>query len=201
MNKILAILLLLPLLNSGCRGYSSPHPPVHPNLNMDTQEKGKAYRHSDFFDDGQYMRMPVEGTIARGQLKDDEHYYFGLVDGKPAESFPSQLVMDEAFIKAGQRKFNQVCAACHSQVGDGDGLVGRRLLVKPKSLHGEVMYGHPPGYFFKVISDGMGTMQSLKHMLNELERWQIVAYIRPLQMSQDMNGAWIERSASWWKQK
>lgn len=203
MNKvfILSAMLLLPLFNWGCRGYSSPNPPIHLNPNMDTQEKGKAYRQSDFFDDGQYMRMPIEGTIARGQLKDDEHFYFGTVAGMPAQSFPSGLVMDEAFIKRGQQLFNRVCAACHGGMGDGDGLVGRRLLVKPKSLHGEIMYGHPPGYYFGVITNGRGTMQSLKHMLDEKKRWQIVAYIHALQMSQDMDGAWIERSASWWRQK
>lgn len=202
MNKaIIALLMLMPLLNGGCRGYSSPHPPVHPNLNMDTQEKGKAYRASDFFDDGQYMRMPIEGTIARGDFHEDTHFYLGKVNGKPAESFPSELVMDETFLKRGQRLFNRNCAACHAGIGDGDGLVGRRLLVKPTSLHSDYMYGLPPGHYFDVITNGIRTMQSYKHMINVKDRWAIVAYVRALQMSQDMDGAWIERSISWWKQK
>lgn len=197
----LLLILLGSALNVGCRGYSSDKPPIHPNPNMDIQEKGKPYRESDFFDDGQYMRQPIIGTIARGQLKEDEHLYFGKVNGELARSFPSQLVMDEAFLKRGQLVFNRVCAACHAHVGDGDGLVGRRLLVKPTSLHSEYMYGLPPGHFFDAISNGIRTMQSYKHMIKVEDRWAIVAYIRSLQMSQDMDGDWIERSASWWTQK
>lgn len=202
MKPIISVLLLmLVLVEAGCRGYSSPNPPIHPNPNMDTQEKGKAYRASDFFDDGTYMRTPIPGTIARGHLKDDELFYFGKVNGKAAETFPTQVTLDDKFLKRGRELFNRNCAACHSQVGDGDGLVGRRLLVKPTSLHSEYMYGLPPGHYFDVISNGIRTMQSYKHMINEKDRWAIVAYVRALQMSQDMDGAWIERTASWWKQK
>lgn len=196
---IFAVSLIM--VELGCRGYSSDQPPYHPNPNMDTQEKGRAYRESDFFDDHQYMRMPIEGTIARGHLKEDEHFYFGKVNGSPAKSFPSQVSLDEAFLSRGQIVFNRVCAACHAHVGDGDGLVGRRLLVKPTSLHSEYMYGLPPGHFFDVISNGIRTMQSYKHMLNEKDRWAVVAYIRSLQMSQDMDGEWIKRSAEWWTRK
>lgn len=189
------------LLWQGCRGYSSEKPPIHVNPNMDTQEKGKPYRESDFFEDGTYMRKPIPGTIARGQLKEDEHFYLGKVHGEPAKSFPSQLVIDEKFIHRGQQVFNRACAACHSQTGDGGGLVGKRLLVPPTSLHSEYMYGLPPGHYFDVISNGIRTMQSYKHMLSEHDRWATVAYIRSLQMSQDMDGEWIKRSASWWMQK
>lgn len=201
-KKILCLMLLVPcIVWQGCRGYSSDKPPIHVNPNMDTQEKGKPYRESDFFEDGTYMRKPIPGTVARGQLKEDEHFYFGKVSGEPAKSFPSQLVIDEKFIHRGQQVFNRACAACHSQVGDGGGLVGKRLLVPPTSLHSDYMYGMPPGHYFDVISNGIRTMQSYKHMLSEHDRWATVAYIRSLQMSQDMDGEWIKRSASWWMQK
>jgi hypothetical protein len=195
----LLLVALLPIV--GCRGYSTDKPPIHVNPNMDTQEKGKPYRASDFFEDGQYMRVPIPGTVARGQLKEDEHFYFGTINGEPAKSFPAQLVMDEHFIKRGEQIFNRACAACHSQIGDGGGLVGKRLLVKPTSLHSEYMYGMPPGHYFNVISNGIRTMQSYKHMIDEKDRWATVAYIRSLQMSQDMDGEWIKRSALWWMQK
>jgi cytochrome c553 len=196
------VLLLLGLaITQGCRGYTTQNPPIRLNRNMYTQQKGKAYRESDFFEDGQYMRMPIEGTLARGQLKEDEHFYFGKVNGEFARSFPSDFIMDDPFLKRGQLVFNRVCAACHAAIGDGNGLVGRRLLVQPTSLHSDYMYGLPPGYYFNVISNGVRTMQGYKHMLVEKDRWAIVAYIRSLQMSQDVDGSWIERSAQWWTQK
>ncbi|MCA9507634.1 MAG: cytochrome c [Myxococcales bacterium] len=197
---VFAPLLLLILLEVGCRGYTTDKPPIHVNPNMDTQEKGRPYRESDFFQDGTYMRAPIEGTVARGALKEDEHFYFGKINGQFARSLPKNLVIDEKFLQRGQRVFNRTCAACHADIGDGDGLVGRRLTVKPTSLHSDYMYGLAPGHYFDVITNGIRTMQSYKHMINENDRWAVVTYIRSLQISQDVNGQWIERSASWWKQ-
>lgn len=197
----LSLMLFPVVIETGCRGYTSEDPPIHPNPNMDTQQKGRPYRESDFFDDGQYMRMPIEGTVARGQLKEDEHFYFGKTNGQLATSFPTSLVLDKPFLERGQLLFNRNCAACHGLQGDGSGLVGRRLMVKPTSLHSDYMYGLPPGHYFDVISNGIRTMQSYKHMITEKDRWAITAYIRSLQMSQDMDGEWIKRSASWWMQR
>lgn len=184
----------------GCRGYSTDEPPIHLNRNMFIQEKGKAYRYSDFFEDGQYMRKRIPGTVARGEFHEDEHYYLGKVDGKPADSFPSNLEMDDAFIKRGQWMFERTCAACHASIGNGDGLVGRRLLVKPTSFHSDYMYEKPPGYFFEVITNGERTMQPYGHLVGVKDRWAIVAYIRALQISQDVNSDTIKRSASSWRQ-
>ncbi len=195
-------LLLMPIsmIELGCRGFPSPDPPIHVNPNMDIQEKAKAYRESDFFENHEDMRMPIPGTVARDQLKDDEHFYFGKIDGKPAMSFPAQVVLDEAFLARGQLIFNRYCAACHAQIGDGNGLVGRRLLVRPTTLHSEYMYGQPPGHFFDVISNGIRTMPKYD-MIKVVDRWAGVAYIHALQMSQDIDGAWIKRSAEWWTVK
>lgn len=198
-HSILALLCIT--INIGCRGYTSEKPPIHLNPNMDTQEKGRPYRESDFFANGQYMRKPIQGTVARGYLKDNEHYYAGKINGIAAKSFPKEIKMDQSFLDRGQLVFNRVCAACHSYIGDGKGLVGSRLLVAPTSFHSAYMYSLPPGHFFDAITNGIRTMKSYKHMISEKDRWAIVAYIRSLQISQDSNGKWISRSASWWKQQ
>lgn len=202
-NSLLIATVMLNLMFStlGCRGYTTESPPIHLNPNMDTQEKGRPYRHSDFFEDGQYMRKPIAGTIARGLLKEDEHFYYGKVNGELAKSFPKDLVVDEAFLRRGQIMFDRTCSVCHAREGNGNGLVGKRLLVPPTSFHSEYMYSLPPGHYFDVISNGIRTMQSYKHMISYRDRWAITAYIRSLQMSQDINGEWIKRSASWWTQK
>jgi mono/diheme cytochrome c family protein len=195
-GRLLLIALCLNMLQIiGCRGYTSPDPPMHVNPNMDIQEKGKAYKQNDLFADGQYMRPRIAGTISRGDMKSDSFYV-------PTNnmSLPKDLDIDEAFMKRGQRLFNRTCAACHGMVGDGDGLVGRRLMVRPTSLHSEYMYGLPPGHFAQVIQNGIRTMQPYGYMISEHDIWAIVTYIRALQMSQDINGDWIKRSASLWKQ-
>lgn len=188
------------LTELGCRGYTSSEPPFHVNPNMDTQDKGKAYRASNFFADGTYMRPQVPGTIARGQLHTDELFYEGMVNGAPAKSFPKDLSIDENFLHRGGQLYNRYCAACHAQIGDGNGLVGRRLMVRPTSFHSDYMYDQPPGHFFNVISNGIRTMPAYDKMIPPEERWAITAHVRVLQMSQDIDGAWIKRSISWWKQ-
>lgn len=200
-QRLIAILLLGLMFLSGCRGYPSKDPPIHLNPNMDVQHKGKPYRSSNFFTDGVYMRDDIEGTIARGSLVTDEHLYYGLVNGEPARSLPKSLVVDENFMLRGQQVFNRTCSACHGQIGDGNGLVGRRLLVRPTSYHSDYMYNMPPGHYLQVIEKGIRTMPSHKKMIpNPRDKWAVVAYIRSLQMSQDRDGDWIKRSASWWKQ-
>jgi mono/diheme cytochrome c family protein len=44
---------------------------------MQDQPKYKPYRASTFFEDGQSSRQLVEGTVARGQLRNDPHLYLG----------------------------------------------------------------------------------------------------------------------------
>jgi mono/diheme cytochrome c family protein len=60
--------LLLPalcLLVSGCR------------MDMQDQPKYEAYESSRSFKDGQASRPPVEGTVARGHLREDSYFYTG----------------------------------------------------------------------------------------------------------------------------
>ena len=59
---------------------------------------------SEFFDDQRASRPLVEGTVARGHLGDDEHLYHGLIDGKPANSFPFK--MDKQALLRGQERYN-----------------------------------------------------------------------------------------------
>ncbi len=197
MLKLFFALLLL----NGCRGYVSEKPPFHVNPNMDTQQKGKSYRESQFFADGKIMQEPIAGTIAFGNLKEDSHFYQGKINGQVALSLPKNLVIHEAFIQRGKQVYNSKCSSCHSAIGDGSGLVGKRLMVKPTSFHSDYMYMQPPGHFFDVITNGIRTMQPYGFMLNEHDRWTVVAYIRVLQISQDLEGAWINGSAKQWKQQ
>jgi Cytochrome C oxidase, cbb3-type, subunit III len=179
-------MLLLIFLASGCRGLTSKEPPVHVNLNMDTQNKYKPYRASDFFTDKRDMRPRVEGTVARGQLQEDDHFYRGMKDGELVKTLPGQLTVDKVFLEKGRAKFNIYCASCHSRVGDGNGMVGRRLPIRPTTFYSEYLYNQPLGHFYNVISEGIRTMPSYKFQISEEEdRWAIVAYVRALQFSQN----------------
>jgi len=73
-TKISAI-LLSGLFMLSCRGQISEKPPIHPNPNMDFQNRFDAQEENPFFENNMAMRAPVEGTIARGALKQDDAYY------------------------------------------------------------------------------------------------------------------------------
>jgi mono/diheme cytochrome c family protein len=140
-----------------------------------------------FFPDGQSARMPVANTVARGQLRDDDHLYTGRVDGEFADAFPMPVTAD--VMARGQERFNVFCAPCHARTGNGDGMIVQRGFRAPPPLHEPRLREAPAGYFFDVITHGFGDMQDYASQVPVADRWAITAYIRALQLSQ---GASVE---------
>lgn len=182
-NVACTIALFLQL--SSCRGWTSSEPPIDVNPNMDLQPKYKPFRESDWFADKRDMRPLVDGVIARGHLKDDAAFYSGIDSEGLVKGFPGQTVVNREFVQRGQQRFSIYCAACHDQAGYGGGLVGKRMMVKPASLHLERLLVVPNGYIFNVITNGMATMPALGSVVSVKDRWAIIAYVRALQISQD----------------
>ncbi|MDP2340746.1 MAG: c-type cytochrome [Deltaproteobacteria bacterium] len=186
MKTLLAVALLAGVV--GCRGWVSEDPPVHLNWNMDTQEKGKAYRHSEHFADGRYMRTPPAGTVAQGWLKEDDHLSLGLAeDGKLAMALPPSFVGGEEAVRRGQQRYGIYCSPCHGFAGDGAGTVAARMTVKPPSFHDARLKDMPIGQIYRAILNGVnnGNMGSYAAQIEENDRWNVVLYVRALQRSKD----------------
>src|SRR5271163_1300938 len=49
-------------------------------------------------------------------------------------------------------------APCHSQLGDGNGMIVQRGFRAPPSYHTERLRKAPLGYFFDVMTNGFGAM-------------------------------------------
>lgn len=179
--------MVLAVTVTGCRGWETDAPPVHLNWNMDTQEKGKAYRKSDFFADGRYMRTPPAGTVARGFLKDDDARSFGRVDGMAVTAFPSGMPDPEVALARGQNRFGIYCSPCHGLAGDGDGIVNQKLSVKAPSFHDARLKDMPVGRMYEAILNGVnaGNMGSYAGQIVEEDRWNVLAYVRALQKQRD----------------
>lgn len=167
----IAALTLAALAMAGCR------------QDMHDQPKAKTLTQSDFFADGRSARPIVAGTVARGELRLDEHLYTGKVNGRHADTFPFPITAE--VLDRGQERFNIYCAPCHSRLGDGTGMIVRRGFRQPSSYHVERLRKAPPGYFFDVITNGFGTMFDYADRIAPEDRWAIVAYIRALQLSQN----------------
>jgi mono/diheme cytochrome c family protein len=164
------LVLIFTLLSLACR------------QDMHDQAKYKPLAQSNFFGDNRSERTPVEGTVARGELRDNDLYYTGKIGNQPATTFPFPVT--ESVVKRGQERFNIYCSPCHDQLGTGQGMVVRRGFKRPNSYHIDRLRQAPVGYFFDVITNGFGVMPSYAEQVPVADRWAIIAYIRALQLSQ-----------------
>ena len=185
--KLLSLYIFITslILFSGCfQGTPSENAPIHLNPNMDNQEKYLPFQKSDFFANGSAMRMPVAGTVARGQLREDVAYFTGKNDdGSFIKKNPLQLNME--VLERGQQRFNIYCAPCHDQTGAGKGLVVQKGFMPPPSFHLDRIREFSDGYYYDVITNGIRNMPSYKAQVPVDDRWAIVAYMRALQKSQN----------------
>jgi mono/diheme cytochrome c family protein len=180
---LFAALVLLAL--AGCRGSESENPPIHPNLNMDFQERFDPQEPNTMFADGRAMRPPVVGTVARGLLGENTDLYVGRgADGAYVQQIPVDVTMD--FLRRGQERYNIYCSVCHGPAGDGLGIImtGNYGYVPAPSYHDARLKEVEDGYLYDVIVNGVRTMPSYAQQISVADRWAIVAYIRALQRSQ-----------------
>jgi hypothetical protein len=160
------------ILTSACR------------IDMHVQPRQNPLSRSDFFSDQRSARPPVEGTVARGQLYEDSYFYTGKVGNNPGDSMPFPVTKD--VLARGRERYNIYCAPCHSRVGDGNGFVPSRGFSKiPPSFHIARLQKAPLGYFYDVITEGFGIMPDYASQISPRDRWDIVAYVRALQLSQN----------------
>jgi cytochrome c553 len=150
---------------------------------MHDQPRYEALEASDFFADGQSARLPVAGTVARGQLDEDEEFYTGKSQGELVLDPPVEVTRE--LLLRGQERFNIFCSPCHARTGMGNGMIVERGFRRPPSYHSERLRNAPAGHFFDVITHGFGAMPSYRVQLEPQDRWAIAAYIRVLQLSQN----------------
>ncbi|PYY09902.1 MAG: quinol:cytochrome C oxidoreductase [Acidobacteria bacterium] len=170
------------LLLAGCR------------QDMHNQPRFKPLAKSDFYTDLRSARPPVEGTVARGDLRADSYLYSGMIPGSdtPGEYMP--FPVNEEVLARGRERFNIYCTPCHSRLGDGNGIVPTRGFArKPPSFHIDRLRKAPLGHFFDIITHGFGIMPDYAAQIAPKDRWAIVAYIRALQLSQNASADQIPR--------
>jgi len=153
------------------------------HTDMRDQPRYETYEASDFFGDGQAARPVVAGTVARGQLREDEAFYRGKDGEKLVKDIP--LEVDRALLERGQERFNIFCVNCHGLAGDGDGMIVRRGFNRPPSYHSERLRSAPVGHYFDVMTNGFGAMPRFAPQIEPRDRWAIIAYVRALQRSQN----------------
>lgn len=187
-----SLALFPPLIVAKARVSKSQQPRIALVQDMDNQERFKTQQANPAFADGRAMRPQVEGTLARGDLHEDPHFYEGKTDGNWAPTFPPRLEVTRNFVLRGQQRFAIYCAPCHGLGGAGDGMVHQRAVqrdtpgwVQPASLQDTLIRGRPAGHIFNTISRGIRSMPPYGDQIPPADRWAIVGYVRALQLSQD----------------
>jgi mono/diheme cytochrome c family protein len=178
-----AAVVAMTLALSGCgllRGCTSSQPPIHINPSMYDQPKLLPQASSDFFYNGSGMRAPVEGTVARGELREDDAFYRGIgPDGKPVSTIP--VTVDDALLARGAARYAIYCQPCHDARGDGKGILFQRGNVPTSSFHSDKIRAYPDGQIFDIMTNGSGLMPSYKWPIPPADRWAIIAHIRQLE--------------------
>jgi mono/diheme cytochrome c family protein len=160
---------------------------------MHDQPKYTPYKRSAFFADQRSARPVIEGTVAQGQLFDDELLYSGKVGDQPAATFP--FTIDEPLMRRGRERYDIYCSPCHGLTGEGDGMVVQRGYRRPPSFNVARLRQAPPGHLYDVMTNGFGAMPDYGTQVPVRDRWAIAAYIRALQLSQNAIAAELSPAA------
>jgi mono/diheme cytochrome c family protein len=174
-----ATLIAAAVVLSGCAGQTSRNSPLIIFPDMDRQGRYEPQGKSSFFSDHRASRPAVEGTVARGMLKEDDVLYTGVVNNQWIGKNP--LNIDMELLQTGQRRFNTYCSPCHDRTGQGRGVVGQRAMWIPTNLHEDRVKAFNDGEIFNVVTNGRRSMPSYKTQVTAADRWAIVAYVRALQ--------------------
>lgn len=125
------------------------------------------------------MRMPPDGTVARGQVP-----YPYMNDPAGAEKQPNPLAgnMSPEVLTLGQKTFEIYCKICHGPEGRGDGPVAEKMAVKPRNLMSDEAKKYTDGRIYHAITAGKGVMGSYMSQITESKRrWAVVNYVRSMQ--------------------
>jgi mono/diheme cytochrome c family protein len=143
---------------------------------MNRQPKLKDFSASALFANGQSMRLPPEGALA----VDDPAIAAAEADRPP---------MTLALLQRGKARYGIYCVMCHDAAGSGAGVVPSRGFPRPKSFVEPDEEALTDRQIMDAVGRGYGVMYGFADRVPPADRWAITAYVRALQLSQDVPAA------------
>lgn len=141
----------------------------------------EVYGTETLFGDTVYLGMPVKGTISRGYMP---YAYPNTPEGYAAsDSNKNPLTSSPELVAQGEVLYGKFCVHCHGSSGAGDGSVGTKLPGAPPSYLSPAIMALSEGKMFHSITHGKGLMGAHASMLTQQERWELVLYIKKLQLA------------------
>lgn len=99
-------------------------------------------------------------------------------EGMEAASNP--LAHNTAAADSGKIIYMKICSVCHGTSGKGDGVAAAGLATKPADHTSAFVQAEPDGQLFWELTNGHAPMPTYKTLLTEMQRWQLVCFIRTL---------------------
>lgn len=130
---------------------------------------------------GMNMRLPVKGTIARGQLDYATYHIEKSNDNyEAASSLKNPIPASEYNLAEGKRLYNINCTPCHNDDGNGKGTIVADGKFPQVPAYGDRLPTINPGKAFYSITHGKNLMGSYASVLTPVQRWQVIHYIYDL---------------------
>jgi outer membrane protein OmpA-like peptidoglycan-associated protein/mono/diheme cytochrome c family protein len=134
---------------------------------------------------GMSMRLPVHGTIARGQASYMYPHPNSAEGYEASASYTSWVTKAKEDIQEGERLYNIYCWSCHGKKGKNDGPIFKSKKMPGPSWPGyesEYIQNLPEGKIYHTITYGKGLMGSHAAMLSPEERWKVIHYVKYLSL-------------------
>lgn len=122
--------------------------------------------------------VPLNGSPAPGLLVSYRPVPQAL-DSVAALVGANPVPADARSLENGRKSYQINCAVCHGATGRGDGPATQYGVI-PMPITTPVTVGRTDGYLYAMIRNGRATMPTYNR-IPELERWDIVNYVRGLQ--------------------
>ncbi len=177
----IAILAVVGL--AGFRGEKMRHTPIEIFPDMDRQPKVRPEAPSLFFPDGKGSRLPVAGTVARGSHYLDNPLNTGLITGTTNFIENSPIPLTAQVMARGKERYQITCLPCHGPLADGNGITKKYGMAVVANLHDKRIVAMADGEIFRTISYGKNLMGGYAANVTVEDRWNIVAYLRALQLA------------------
>lgn len=185
LNKLYILTLIFASVMSACVS-SGDDPGIEYAPQMYVSQAYEPYTQTQEFEynpHGMTMRLPVEGTVARGQLNFE--YPYGPADYAIAGDYTSDVPVTEENIAEGKRLFEYACWHCHGKSGKNDGPIfksGKMPAPAWPNVQAEYIQNLEMGKMYHVITYGKGLMGSHAHILSPDERWKVIYHIKSMSL-------------------
>ncbi len=184
----------LSLLSSCGAGTNNPGRAYAPDMYY--SQAYETYSPSTLSEDGLSAFLPAENTVPFGRERDAEATlgpwpFPNVGDADTFSIMPAMnryanpMPLTEAGLAEGQKNYGIYCAICHGGDGLGKGyLVSNTTYaqVPANLMEDRFLYGASDAWLYHVLQYGKNSMGSYAYAMTREQRWEVVNYIRALQM-------------------